>query len=140
MTLAGQLNKMGLIAWLGGLAGNAVSGMHWLPMLGLLLLVYYYSHYLMASAIAHISAMYAIFVSIALAAGAPPMLTVLVFGIFSNLFMSTTHYSSGPAPILFGTGYVPLGTWWKIGFLVSLVIIPIWLGVGGMWWKLLGFW
>ncbi|WP_409159923.1 DASS family sodium-coupled anion symporter [Pectobacterium sp. B2J-2] len=140
MTLAGQLNKMGLIAWLGGLAGSAVSGMHWLPMLGLLLLVYYYSHYLMASAIAHISAMYAIFVSIALAAGAPPMLTVLVFGIFSNLFMSTTHYSSGPAPILFGTGYMPLGTWWKIGFSISLVIIPIWLGVGSMWWKVLGFW
>ncbi|MDX5629340.1 MULTISPECIES: anion permease [unclassified Brenneria] len=140
MTLAGQLNKMGLIAWLGSMAGNAVSGMHWLPMLGLLLLVYYYSHYLMASAIAHISAMYAIFVSIALAAGAPPMLTVLVFGIFSNLFMSTTHYSSGPAPILFGCGYMPLSTWWKIGFFVSLVIIPIWLVVGGMWWKVLGHW
>ncbi len=64
MTLAGQLNKMGLIAWLGQLAGNAVSGFHWLPMLGILLLVYYYSHYLMASAIAHISAMYAIFVAL----------------------------------------------------------------------------
>ncbi len=140
MTLAGQLNKMGLIAWLGQLAGNAVSGFHWLPMLGILLLVYYYSHYLMASAIAHISAMYAIFVSIALAAGAPPMLTVLAFGIFSNLFMSTTHYSSGPAPILFGCGYMPLATWWKIGFFISLVVIPIWLGIGGMWWKVLGFW
>ncbi|MEC5320136.1 DASS family sodium-coupled anion symporter [Brenneria populi subsp. brevivirga] len=140
MTLAGQLNKMGLIAWLGNMAGSAVSGMHWLPMLGLLLLVYYYSHYLMASAIAHISAMYAIFVSIALAAGAPPMLTVLVFGIFSNLFMSTTHYSSGPAPILFGCGYMPLSTWWKIGFFISLAIIPIWLVVGGMWWKVLGYW
>ncbi len=37
-------------------------------MMGILLLAYYYSHYMMASAIAHISAMYTIFVSIAIAA------------------------------------------------------------------------
>ncbi|MEI7255981.1 anion permease [Dickeya dadantii] len=140
MMLATQLNKMGLIAWLGGIAGHAVAGMHWLPMVGLLLLVYYYSHYFMASAVAHISAMYAIFVSIAIAAGAPPVLTVLAFAAFSNLFMATTHYSGGPAPIMFGCGYLSLGTWWKIGFLVGLVVIPIWLGIGSLWWKVLGMW
>lgn len=138
--LATQLNKMGLIGWLGGLTAESVKGMHWLPMLGLLLVVYYYSHYLMASAVAHISAMYAIFVSIAIAAGAPPVLTVLTFAVFSNLFMATTHYSGGPAPILFGCGYMSLGTWWKIGFLTGLVVIPIWLGVGSLWWKALGLW
>lgn len=138
--LATQLNKLGLIGWLGNMAGDSVKGMHWLPMLGLLLLVYYYSHYLMASAVAHISAMYAIFVSIAIAAGAPPVLTVLAFAAFSNLFMSTTHYSGGPAPILFGCGYMSLSTWWKIGFLTGLVVIPIWLIVGSFWWKVLGLW
>ncbi len=140
MTLAGQLAKLGFIKWFGAIVGTAVGGMNWVPMLGILLLVYYYSHYLMASAIAHISAMYAIFVSIAIAAGAPPMLTVIVFGVFSNLYMATTHYSGGPAPILFGTGYMSLATWWKIGFLMSLVIIPIWLVIGGLWWKMIGFW
>ncbi len=140
MTLAGQLAKLGFIKWFGAVVTTSVGGMAWLPMMIILLLVYYYSHYLMASAIAHISAMYAIFVSIAIAAGAPPMLTVIVFGVFSNLYMATTHYSGGPAPILFGTGYMSLATWWKIGFLMSLVIIPIWLIIGGAWWKLLGLW
>ncbi|TON78451.1 hypothetical protein CGH50_29260, partial [Vibrio parahaemolyticus] len=72
----------------------------WVTTIVVLLLVYYYSHYLMASAMAHISAMYSAFLAIAISAGAPPMLAAIVLGIFSNLYMSTTHYSSGPAPIL----------------------------------------
>ena len=140
MTLAGQLNQLGFIQWFGSSVGSSVGGMNWAVALVILLLVYFYIHYLMASSIAHVSAMYAIFVSIAIAAGAPPMLSALVFGMFSNLYMATTHYSGGPAPILFGCGYVPLSTWWKIGFLMSLVIIPIWLILGSAWWKMLGFW
>ncbi|MDW9427562.1 anion permease, partial [Yersinia enterocolitica] len=140
LTLAGQLNKLGFITWFGTLIAGSVQGMNWLPMMGILLLAYYYSHYMMASAIAHISAMYAIFVSIAIAAGAPPMLAVLVFGMFSNLYMATTHYSGGPAAILFGCNFIPLATWWKIGFLISLVVIPIWLIIGSVWWKVLGLW
>ncbi|CNH52263.1 anion permease [Yersinia kristensenii] len=140
LTLASQLNKLGFISWFGASIAGSVQGMNWVPMMGILLLAYYYSHYMMASAIAHISAMYAIFVSIAIAAGAPPMLTVLVFGMFSNLYMATTHYSGGPAPILFGCNFIPLATWWKIGFLISLVVIPIWLIIGSAWWSVLGFW
>jgi DASS family divalent anion:Na+ symporter len=30
--------------------------------------------------------------------------------------------------------------WWRIGFLVSLANLAIWLGVGVGWWKLIGFW
>jgi DASS family divalent anion:Na+ symporter len=140
MTLAGQLNKLGFISWFGALVGASIGGMSWIPMVGILLLVYYYSHYMMASGIAHVSAMYTIFVTIAIAAGAPALFTALLFGMFSNLYMATTHYSGGPAPILFGCNYVPVAKWWKIGFLMSLVIIPVWLIVGGLWWKVLGLW
>ena len=61
-------------------------------------------------------------------------------GFFSNLFSSMTHYGTGPAPVLFGSGYVEMGMWWKLGALVSVVNIVIWLGVGGVWWKVLGIW
>ena len=140
ITLAGQLNKLGFIQWFGSSIGSSVAGMNWVVALVILLLIYFYIHYLMASAIAHVSSMYAIFVTIAITAGAPPMLSALVFGFFSNLYMATTHYSGGPAPILFGCGYVPLSKWWKIGFLMSLVIIPIWLILGSSWWKIVGLW
>ena len=75
-----------------------------------------------------------------MAVGAPPLLAALSLGYFSNLFAGTTHYGTGPAPILFGSGYVDLATWWKLGALLSVVNILIWLTAGGLWWKLLGFW
>ncbi len=138
--MAAQLNKLGFIGWFSQGVGDSLSGFSWATTLVVLLLVYYYSHYLMASAMAHISAMYSAFLAIAIAAGAPPMLAAIVLGIFSNLYMSTTHYSSGPAPILFGAGFHTLQNWWKIGFVFSLVVIPVFVIIGGAWWKLLGLW
>ncbi len=138
--MAAQLNKLGFIGWFSQGVGDSLSGFSWATTLVVLLLVYYYSHYLMASAMAHISAMYSAFLAIAIAAGAPPMLAAIILGIFSNLYMSTTHYSSGPAPILFGAGFHTLQNWWKIGFVFSLVVIPVFVIIGGAWWKLLGLW
>jgi DASS family divalent anion:Na+ symporter len=63
-----------------------------------------------------------------------------VLAFFSNLFGGLTHYGSGPAPILFGAGYVSVGQWWKVGGYVSAINIAIWAVVGGAWWKVLGYW
>jgi DASS family divalent anion:Na+ symporter len=103
-------------------------------------LIYFYSHYFFAGNTAHISSMYAAFLTVALAVGTPPVLAALVLGFFSNLFSSMTHYSTGPAPVYFGAGYVKLADWWKLGAVVSVVNITIWLGLGGIWWKVIGLW
>ncbi len=138
--MASFLNSLGLIPWFSTLMGGYVQGVAWLPAFLILSLVYFYSHYLFASNTAHVSAMFAAFLAVSIAVGTPPILAVLVLAFFSNLFSSMTHYGTGPAPVLFGAGYVDIGSWWKLGFLVSLVNIVIWLGIGGMWWKVLGLW
>ncbi|OCH69073.1 hypothetical protein A6E14_03585 [Vibrio genomosp. F10] len=74
------------------------------------------------------SDMYSAF--LAIAAGAPPMLATIALGMFSNLYMSTAHYSSRPAPILFGAGFLSLQNWWKIGFVFSLIVIPVFFFIG----------
>ncbi|HEX9368104.1 MAG TPA: anion permease, partial [Vicinamibacterales bacterium] len=53
---------------------------------------------------------------------------------------STTHYGTGPAPIVFGAGYLTQGQWWRIGFILSLVHLAIWLPIGFLWWKAIGLW
>jgi hypothetical protein len=60
-----------------------------------------------------------------IACGAPPVVSALVLGIFSNLMGCTTHYGIGSAPPFFGAGYVDLPTWWKIGGALSVVYIVV---------------
>ena len=78
--------------------------------------------------------------AVAATAGAPPLLIVPLIAAFSNLCGCTTNYSTGPLVIYFGMGYVPTGRWFNIGFLVSLFHLVIWLGLGMLWWKFLGWW
>lgn len=138
--MATFLNKLGLIPWFSKEVGGMVAGTYWVTAFLILTLVYFYSHYLFASQTAHISAMYAAFLAVALALGVPPLFAALVLAFSSNLFSSLTHYGTGPAPVYFGSGYVELGTWWGLGFVISLVNIAIWVGLGGIWWKVLGLW
>lgn len=138
--MATQLNALGLIPWLSGEMSSLVSGMGWQPAFILLTLVYFFSHYLFASNTAHISAMYAAFLATAMMAGAPPLLAALVLGFISSLFASLTHYSCGPAPVLFGAGYVPVTAWWRTGLVVSIANIALWMGIGGLWMKVIGMW
>jgi DASS family divalent anion:Na+ symporter len=138
--MASFLNELGLIPWFTQSAQGMVGGINWVLAFLVLCLVYFCSHYLFASQTAHVSSMYAAFLSVSVAVGTPPLLAALVLGFLSNLFSSLTHYGSGPAPVLFGSGYVELGTWWKLGALTGVINLLIWLIVGGLWWKLIGLW
>ncbi len=138
--MASFLTRLGLIPWFSGAMGKVFGGMGWQPAFVGLSLVYFYSHYFFASNTAHVSSMYAPFLGVALAVGTPPVLAALVLAFFSNLFSSMTHYGTGPAPVLFGAGYVEVTDWWRLGLVVSVVNIAVWLGVGGVWWKTLGLW
>lgn len=138
ITMATYLNKLGLMHWFSDQVMGHVQGFPWLGGFAILALIYFYSHYFFASNLAHISAMYPPFLILSIALGTPPALAALVLGFFSSLFGTLTQYGSGPAPILFGAGYVPIGKWWQIGLYVSIVNIFIWAFVGGLWWKILG--
>jgi len=138
--MASQLSKLGLIAWFSEMVGGWFFGVGWMPAFLALSLIYFYSHYFFASNTAHVSSMYAAFLAVAIVVGTPPLLAALVLGFFSNLFSSITHYATGPAPVLFGSGYVKLADWWKLGAVISVVNIVIWLGLGGIWWKIIGLW
>ena len=138
--MASFLNSLGFIPWFAKTVSASIGGIAWVPALTILLLVYMYAHYGFASLTAHVTAMYPAFVAVAVAAGAPPFLAALSLAFLSNLCGGLTHYSTGTAPIYFGAGYVDQRTWWKLGFGASVVNMAIWIGIGGIWWKVLGLW
>lgn len=138
--MAAQLNEFGMTKWFGDLALDKVQHFHWVAGFGILALIYFYAHYFFASNLAHVGAMYVSFLVVAISLGAPPLLSALILGFFSNLFGGLTPYSSGPAAILYDGKYVEGKEWWKAGFIMSAVNIIIWLGVGSIYWKLLNLW
>ena len=136
--MADQLNKLGFIPWLSHLIAHSLGGLSWPIVLIILIVFYFYSHYLFASSTAHVSAMYAALLGVAVAAGAPPLFSALMLGFFGNLMASTTHYSSGPAPIIYGAGYISQKRWWLMNLALGIVYFIIWLGIGSLWMKLIG--
>ncbi|WP_125566412.1 anion permease [Companilactobacillus insicii] len=138
--MATQLNSLGFIPWLSKQVSSSLHGFNWVVILIVLILVYFYSHYLFASAVAHVSAMYAALLGVAISTGVPPLLAALMLGFFGNLFGSTTHYSMGPAPIYAGSGYITQSEWWKMNFVLGIVYLIIWIGVGSVWMKLIDMW
>ncbi|XP_024986674.1 dicarboxylate transporter 1, chloroplastic-like [Cynara cardunculus var. scolymus] len=142
IAMAGYLNKYGLINWFSQTVVKFVGGLglQWQASFGILVLLYFYSHYFFASGAAHIGAMFTAFLSVASALGTPPLFGAMVLSFLSNLMGGLTHYGIGSAPVFYGANYVPLAKWWGYGFLISVVNIIIWLGVGGVWWKFIGLW
>jgi DASS family divalent anion:Na+ symporter len=138
--LAGQLEKAGLTRAFADAAGGVVGAWPWAPALAALVVVYLYSHYAFASLVAHVTAMFPAFFAAAIGLGAPPLVAALALGFFSSLNGAITHYGTGPAPIIFGAGYVTQAAWWRIGFIVSIVHLVIWVPIGFLWFKLIGVW
>jgi DASS family divalent anion:Na+ symporter len=138
--MADALQLAGVVDVLSRAAFHYIQGWSWLLALAVLVVLYLYIHYSFASMTAQVTALYPAFLGAALASGVHPLLAALPLAYFSNLNAGITHYGTGSAPIYFGAGYVTQATWWKIGFLVSLVNLVLWLGVGLLWWKVLGWW
>lgn len=140
ISLASALTDTELLPWFVSSTGAWLQDWTAFNALIFLLLIYVYAHYCFAGMTAQIIALYAAFVSTAVAAGAPPLLTALLFSFFSNLYASLTHYADGAAPVYYGSSYIELSDWWRTGFLISLLHLAIWLGVGLAWWAWLGIW
>jgi DASS family divalent anion:Na+ symporter len=140
--MATYLSRLGLIGWFSGQIESGIGrlGLGWAGASALLLLAYLYAHYLFASTTAHITAMFAAFFGTGLALGAPPLPFALMMAAASSIMMTLTHYATGTSPVIYGSGYTTLGEWWKAGFVMSVVLVVIWVVVGSFWWKLLGYW
>ena len=137
--LSTQLGGSGIIAWALNKMQGVIANVNGIMAILLVIAVYNYSHYLFASITAHITALFATSLVFAIAAGIPPMLATLLLAAISNLCAGVTHYGTGPAPVYFGANYVNIKDWWRLGAIVNTFNLVIWVGLGMVWWKILGY-
>lgn len=140
LMMSDALNETGVIKILSARLFGLMAGWPWMLVLMALTVSYFYLHYTFASLTAQSTALYPGFVAAAIAAGVPPLLAALPLACISSLNAALTHYGTGSAPVFFSAGYMRQSEWWRIGFLVSLADLAIWMGIGMGWWKLIGFW
>ncbi|MGL6201503.1 MAG: DASS family sodium-coupled anion symporter [Lachnospiraceae bacterium] len=104
--LPNNLADMGIFEVFANFVGNSLGNIPWTLALIALVLVYIFSTYAFASGVAHITAMYPVFLAVVLSLGAPTYLAALALSFASALYQGLTHYASGPSAIFFAGGYV----------------------------------
>lgn len=140
MTMGEVLSTTGSTTAFADLLGASLQGVPWMWVLPPTLAIYFYAHYGFASITTHVLAMFPPFIAMLVGFGAPPLLVVYSLACLANLTAGLTHYGTTTGPIVFAQDYVGLGEWWRVGFVISIVNLGIWLTIGFAWWKYLGFW
>jgi len=138
--MSAMLNKLGIVKWLAStISSRIVSlGLTAGPAFIVLSLVYTAAHYLFASQVAQVGALYQPFAVMMIQTGTPPMVAVLALAAVSNFFCSLTPYASAQAPVFYGAGYVTQAEWYRGGAVFTVFNLLVWGVVGGAWWKALG--
>ncbi|KQB43028.1 anion permease [Flavobacterium aquidurense] len=137
--MASSLNELGFIGWFSNLVKAEIGGLSWQMAFPIIILVYFFSHYLFASATAHVAAMYAALLGVGVSLGIPGLLLAFMLGFVGSLYGTLTHYGHGPAPVFFGSGYVDLKNWWVKGLVTGLTMLLIYMVIGGLWLRLIGY-
>ncbi|KAF8117834.1 hypothetical protein N665_0008s0175 [Sinapis alba] len=138
--MSGQLTNLGVVAWMSDCVSKLLQSLSlaWPVSFVILQASYLLIHYLFASQTGHAGALYPAFLAMQIAAGVPGILAALCLAFNNNLSGALAHYSSGPAALYYGAGFVDLKDMFRLGFVMAIVQVIIWGFVGSFWWKFLG--
>lgn len=114
--MANGLTRSGFIDWFAGTMSTHLEGFSPNATVIVLVLVFYFAHYLFASLSAHTATMLPVILAVGKGIPGVPMeqlciLLVLSIGIMGCL----TPYATGPGVIIYGCGYVKSKDYWRLG-------------------------
>src|SRR4029077_20107487 len=94
----------------------------------LLIAAFFLLHYLFASLTAHVSALFPVFLAVAVTIpGRSPAAWALLLAYPLGLMGILTPYGTGPSPIYFGCGYIKSKDFWILGFFLGLLFFAVYL-------------
>ena len=142
MGISGILSKAKFFVWLAKVVGEHMNfvGVNQALVMGILLVISILVRYVFASMGAYVGAFIPVLFTLGLVAQVPPLPLVFLLGASSAYGCLLTHYGGAVGPVLFGTGYVPQKTWWKIGAVLVAFNFVLYMTVGLGYWKVLGLW
>lgn len=138
--ISAVLSKAKFFTWLADVLGANMNltGINEFAVLFILLIVSVLVRYVFASMGAYVGAFIPVLFTLGLVAEVPPVPLALLMGASSAFGCLLTHYGGAVGPIMFGTGYVPQKTWWKIGAVVVAFNVVVYMTIGMAYWKFIG--
>ncbi|EHM6396285.1 anion permease [Salmonella enterica subsp. enterica serovar Agona] len=138
VVMANGLTRSGFIDWFANTMSTHLEGFSPDATVIVLVLVFYFAHYLFASLSAHTATMLPVILAVGKGIPGVPMeqlciLLVLSIGIMGCL----TPYATGPGVIIYGCGYVKSKDYWRLGAIFGVIYIAMLLLVG---WPILAMW
>jgi L-tartrate/succinate antiporter len=131
MALADGLNRLGIVTWAAQGVSSRLTGSS--PLLALVVLVsfFFMVHYMFASLTAHtVAVLPALLSAGALLPGMPVHVLALLMIYSIGLMGVITPYATGPAPVYFGSGFIPRRDFWALGFVFGLIYLTVLIGAG----------
>ncbi|BFG78031.1 anion permease [Paraburkholderia terrae] len=128
VSLADGLSKTGFVKWFADMMSHHMSGFSPTFAAVILVLIFFFTHYMFASVTAHTTAMLPVMLTVGSTIPGMPMeafalLLALTLGIMGIL----TPYGTGPSPVYFGSGYLPAADYWRLGAIFGIVYIVVFL-------------
>jgi L-tartrate/succinate antiporter len=131
VTLADGLARVGFVAWFAKGVATLLAGVSPVIVMIALVIVFFFVHYMFASSTAHATAV----LPVVLAAGAavpgvPTTAFALLLCYALGLMGVISPYATGPAPIWYGSNYVPPRDFWRLGLIFGCIFLAVLLLVG----------
>ena len=131
VAMAEGLGNVGFLAWFGSQAASYMTRIPMIPMLIATVAVFFIIHYLFASITAQTTALLPVFLLAILSVQGVPAKAVTLVMVYSLGLMGViTPYASGPAPIWYGSGYIPTNDFWRLGAIMGALYLVVLLAVG----------
>ncbi len=138
VALADGLTRVGFVKWFAAAIAAHMTGLTPFAAMVVLVLVFYFTHYLFASVTAHATALLPVMLAVgATIPGIDLPRLALMLSLTLGIMGTLTPYATGPSPVYYGSGYLPGRDYWRLGAVFGLVFIAVFLLVGLPWMALL---
>jgi DASS family divalent anion:Na+ symporter len=131
--LSGQLNELGFMGYVGQRLASHLGGLSWPVTYVTLVVLYVAIHYMFVSQSSQVLALLGVFLDVGIRGGVPAPLMAFALLFASSYFSVITPQGGSQNVIFVGAGYLTQSELYRLGLLMTLFFMAIFLSVGTGW-------
>ena len=131
--MSGQLNELGFMGYVGQRLAEHLGGLSWPLTYVTLVVLYVLIHYMFVSQTSQVLALLGVFLDVGIRGGVPAPLMAFALMFASSYFSVITPQGGSQNVIFVGAGYLTQRELYRLGLMVTLFFLAVFLVVGTAW-------